>query len=63
MNGRAVHFAIPITVVILHSQVAPHKLHLTERMSLFTIIVLGEPVLGGLAEVQDIDLNIYFCVG
>jgi low temperature requirement protein LtrA len=44
--GLVIDFATPITVGRLHPQFAPHISHLPERMGLFTIIVLGESVLG-----------------
>ncbi|HEY9386479.1 MAG TPA: low temperature requirement protein A [Nitrososphaeraceae archaeon] len=58
--GLVIDFAMPITVGRLHSQFAPHISHLPERLGLFTIIVLGESVLGLVAGVSDMEFDIYF---
>jgi low temperature requirement protein LtrA len=57
--GLIIDFATPISVGRLHSQFAPHISHLPERMGLFTIIVLGESVLGVVVGVSDIEFDIY----
>jgi low temperature requirement protein LtrA len=58
--GLAIDFATPITAGRrLHSQFAPHQSHLPERMGLFTIIVLGESVLGVVAGVSTTEFDIY----
>jgi low temperature requirement protein LtrA len=57
--GLVIDFATPITVGKLHSQFAPHISHLPERMGLFTIIVLGESILGVVAGVSDMEFDIY----
>lgn len=53
--GLIVDFATPIFAGKLHAQMAPHSSHLPERFGLFTLIVLGESVVGvvnGIAEQQ-----------
>jgi low temperature requirement protein LtrA len=57
--GLVIDFATPITVGRLHSQFAPHISHLPERMGLFTIIVLGESVLGVVPGISNMDFDIY----
>jgi low temperature requirement protein LtrA len=58
--GLAIDFATPITAGRrLHSQFAPHQSHLPERMGLFTIIVLGESVLGVVTGVSTTEFDIY----
>ena len=57
--GLIIDFATPITVGRLHSQFAPHVSHLPERMGLFTIIVLGESILGVVAGISDMEFDIY----
>ncbi|HEY5999486.1 MAG TPA: low temperature requirement protein A [bacterium] len=42
----AVDFLTPITAGTIHSRFPPHQMHLPERFGLFTIIVLGEAVVG-----------------
>ena len=37
---------LPTTAGKLYSKFAPHKSHLPERMGLFTLIVLGESIVG-----------------
>ena len=44
--GLTIDFATPITAGKLHSKFAPHISHLPERMGLFTLIVLGESIVG-----------------
>jgi low temperature requirement protein LtrA len=44
--GMLIDFATPITARKLHSQLAPHAVHLPERFALFTLIVLGESITG-----------------
>ncbi|MGZ5490419.1 MAG: low temperature requirement protein A [Nitrososphaeraceae archaeon] len=41
-----IDFATPNTAGKLHSKFAPHISHLPERMGLFTLIVLGESIVG-----------------
>jgi low temperature requirement protein LtrA len=41
-----IDFATPLTARTLHSQLAPHAVHLPERFALFTLIVLGESITG-----------------
>ena len=44
--GLTIDFATPISAGKLHSKFAPHISHLPERMGLFTLIVLGESIVG-----------------
>ena len=44
--GLTIDFATPISNSKLASKVAPHISHLPERMGLFTLIVLGESIVG-----------------
>ena len=44
--GLLVDFGTPLTARKLHSQLAPHAVHLPERFALFTLIVLGESITG-----------------
>ena len=44
--GLIIDFATPISTSKLTSKVAPHISHLPERMGLFTLIVLGESIVG-----------------
>jgi low temperature requirement protein LtrA len=44
--GLTIDFATPISTSKLTSKVAPHISHLPERMGLFTLIVLGESIVG-----------------
>jgi low temperature requirement protein LtrA len=60
--GLVIDFATPITVGRLHSQFAPHISHLPERMGLFTIIVLGESVLGVVPGISNTEFDIYSMV-
>jgi low temperature requirement protein LtrA len=57
--GLAIDFATPITVRRLHSQLAPHISHLPERMGLFTILVLGESILGVIPEISNMEFGLY----
>lgn len=57
--GLAIDFATPITAGKLHSQFAPHISHLPERMGLFTIIVLGESILGVVPEISNMEFGLY----
>jgi low temperature requirement protein LtrA len=57
--GLAIDFATPITMGKLHSQLAPHTSHLPERMGLFTIIVLGESVLGVVPGISSMEFDAY----
>jgi low temperature requirement protein LtrA len=57
--GLVIDFATPITVGRLHSRFAPHISHLPERMGLFTIIVLGESILGVVPGIQHVEFGIY----
>jgi low temperature requirement protein LtrA len=57
--GLAIDFATPITVGRLHPQLAPHISHLPERMGLFTILVLGESVLGVVPEISKMEFDLY----
>jgi low temperature requirement protein LtrA len=56
--GLVIDFATPITARRL-PQFAPHISHLPERMGLFTIIVLGESIMGVVAGVSDMEFDIY----
>jgi low temperature requirement protein LtrA len=56
--GLVIDFATPITARRL-PQFAPHISHLPERMGLFTIIVLGESIVGVVAGVSDMEFDIY----
>jgi low temperature requirement protein LtrA len=42
----AVDFLAPLTAGQLHARFSPHLMHLPERFGLFTIIVIGEAVVG-----------------
>jgi low temperature requirement protein LtrA len=44
--GLIIDFATPISISKLTSKFAPHISHLPERMGLFTLIVLGESIVG-----------------
>jgi low temperature requirement protein LtrA len=44
--GMLIDFATPLTAGKLHSQLAPHAVHLPERFACFTLIVLGESIAG-----------------
>jgi low temperature requirement protein LtrA len=44
--GLTIDFATPISTSKLTSKFAPHISHLPERMGLFTLIVLGESIVG-----------------
>ena len=44
--GLIIDFATPISTTKLTSKFAPHISHLPERMGLFTLIVLGESIVG-----------------
>jgi low temperature requirement protein LtrA len=44
--GLTIDFATPISTSKLTSKVAPHISHLPEHMGLFTLIVLGESIVG-----------------
>ena len=44
--GLTIDFATPISLSKLTSKFAPHISHLPERMGLFTLIVLGESIVG-----------------
>ncbi len=58
--GLAIDFATPITAGIRSvPHFAPHISHLPERMGLFTIIVLGESVLGVVIGVSTMEFDIY----
>ena len=57
--GLVIDFATPITAGRLLSQLAPHISHLPERMGLFTIIVLGESILGVVPEIPNMKFDIY----
>ena len=56
--GLVIDFATPIAARRL-PQFAPHISHLPERMGLFTIIVLGESIMGVVAGVSDMEFDIY----
>lgn len=57
--GLIVDFATPITAGKLHSQFAPDVSHLPERMGLFTLIVLGESIVGIVTGMTEQNLEIY----
>jgi low temperature requirement protein LtrA len=57
--GLTIDFATTITAGKLHSQFAPHISHLPERMGLFTIIVLGESILGVVPEISNMEFGLY----
>jgi low temperature requirement protein LtrA len=44
--GLLIDFGTPLTAGTMHSQLAPHAVHLPERFALFTLIVLGESITG-----------------
>jgi len=45
----AIDFLTPITAGAIHFRFPPHQMHLPERFGLFTIIVIGEAVVGVVA--------------
>ena len=49
----AISFATPITAGQLHADIPPHASHLPERFGLFTIIVLGEIIVGVVTGVSE----------
>ena len=55
-------FATPITAGKLHSKFAPHVTHLSERMGLFTLIVLGESIIGVVIGMTNQTWNVYSVV-
>jgi low temperature requirement protein LtrA len=57
--GFLIDFATPITAGRLHSKFAPDTSHLPERMGLFTLIVLGESIVGLVAGMIHQIWNIY----
>src|ERR671911_605635 len=57
--GLIVDFATPITAGKLHSQFSPDVSHLPERMGLFTLIVLGESIVGIVTGMTDQQWNLY----
>ncbi|MGE3860100.1 MAG: low temperature requirement protein A [Nitrososphaeraceae archaeon] len=57
--GLIIDFATPITAGKLHSQFAPDISHLPERMGLFTLIVLGESIVGIVAGMSEQNWEIY----
>lgn len=44
--GLAISFGTPLSAGRLHGEIPPYESHLPERFGLFTIIVLGESVVG-----------------
>jgi low temperature requirement protein LtrA len=57
--GLIIDFATPITAGKLHSQFAPDISHLPERMGLFTLIVLGESIVGIVTGMTEQNWDIY----
>lgn len=57
MVGFLVDFGTPIFAGQLHSQLAPHAWHLPERFGLFTLIVLGESVVGAVSALSEHSWN------
>ena len=57
--GLIVDFATPITAGKLHSQFSPDVSHLPERMGLFTLIVLGESIVGIVTGMTEQKWDIY----
>lgn len=47
--GLLIDFGTPLGVGILHAKVPPHNRHITERYGLFTIVVLGESIMGAVS--------------
>lgn len=63
--GLAIDFGTPFLAGKLAIKIAPHVSHLPERMGLFTIIVLGESILGVVVGLAGHEWDIYssFTVG
>jgi low temperature requirement protein LtrA len=57
--GLTIDFATPISTSKLTSKVAPHISHLPERMGLFTLIVLGESIVGIVNGMTEQVWNVY----
>ena len=57
--GLIIDFATPISTSKLTSKVAPHISHLPERMGLFTLIVLGESIVGIVTGMTEQVLDVY----
>lgn len=57
--GLTIDFATPISTSKLTSKVGPHISHLPERMGLFTLIVLGESIVGIVNGMTEQVWNIY----
>src|SRR5215203_4060590 len=57
--GLTIDFATPNIAGKLHSKVAPHISHLPERMGLFTLIVLGESIVGIVTGMTEQVWNVY----
>jgi low temperature requirement protein LtrA len=57
--GLTIDFATPISNSKLASKVAPHISHLPERMGLFTLIVLGESIVGIVNGMTEQVWNVY----
>ena len=54
----AVDFLVPLTAGQLHVRFPPHLMHLPERFGLFTIIVIGEAVVGVVTEINPKALSV-----
>jgi low temperature requirement protein LtrA len=57
--GLIIDFATPITARKLQAQYAPNIFHLPERMGLFTLIVLGESIVGIVNGMTEQVWNVY----
>jgi low temperature requirement protein LtrA len=57
--GLTIDFSTPLLIGRLAIRFAPHISHLPERMGLFTIIVLGESILGVVMGLAGHEWNIY----
>jgi low temperature requirement protein LtrA len=57
--GLAIDFGTPLLVGRLAIKFAPHIFHLPERIGLFTIIVLGESILGVVIGLTGHEWNLY----
>ena len=57
--GLTIDFSTPLSTSKLTSKVAPHISHLPERMGLFTLIVLGESIVGLVNGMTEKVWNVY----
>lgn len=57
--GLIIDFGFPISAGKLHARFPPHVSHLTERMGLFMLIVLGESIVGIVTGMIEQTWNVY----